>query len=193
MTASFHLAALILAATVLAPVATNAFDIDYSTAPSSSAPTLLDLCGRKNSLIDPETCKNSDYETLAAQIERALQAALAKAPANIRPLLKRGQAFFAGMLGSASEDMPQSERPDDRKAFAEMLRRVPVLEDIAGGFGRAGVLGVWADAFGHLTVTPADGVPTGSRSTPMRPTERPTIATGDARRPHWRSQHPTAG
>jgi uncharacterized protein YecT (DUF1311 family) len=158
MTASFRLAALILAASLLAPVAANAFDIDYSTSPFSSAPTLLDLCGKENSLIAPDACKNGDYEKLAAQIERALQAALTRAPANIQPLLKRDQAFFTGMIGSASEDMPQSENPADRKTFAEMLRRrIPVLEDIASGFNRAGVVGNWADAFGHLTVSTAEG------------------------------------
>jgi len=158
MTAPCRFAALILTVTLFAPVAADAFDIDDSTAPLSSLPTSLDLCGRTNSLIAPEACKNGDYEKLAAQIERALQVALAKAPANIRPLLKRDQAFFAGMIGSAAEDMPQSQNPGDREAFAEMLRkRIPVLEDIANGFGRAGVLGKWADAFGHVTVTPADG------------------------------------
>ena len=140
-----HLAAIAVAATFLIPVAADAFDIDYSNAPFSSAPTPLDLCGSANSLIKPEACKNGDYEKPAAQIEQALQTALARAPANVRPLLKRDQAFFAEMIGAAAEDMPQSENPDDRKTFSEMLqRRLSVLQDIAGGirpFRRARQMG----------------------------------------------------
>jgi uncharacterized protein YecT (DUF1311 family) len=151
-------AAIAVAASLLAPAAANPFYIDYSTAAFSSAPTELDLCGTKDSLIAPESCKSGEYEKVPAQIERALQAALAKAPANVRPLLKRDQIFFAEMIGAAAGQMPESENPDDRKSFAEMLqRRIAVLDDIASGFGRTGVLGKWADAFGSVTVTPADG------------------------------------
>jgi uncharacterized protein YecT (DUF1311 family) len=157
MSALRRWAAFAVAATFLIPVAADAFDIDYSNAPFSSAPTPLDLCGSANSLIKPEACKSGDHEKLAAQIEQALQTALARAPATVRPLLKRDQAFFAEMIGAAAEDMPQSENPDDRKTFSQMLqRRVSVLQDIANGFGRSGVLGKWADAFGNIAVTPAD-------------------------------------
>ena len=158
MSALRHLAAIAVAAAFIAPPAANAFDIDYSNAAYSSAPTPLNLCGKEDSLIKPEVCKSSDYEKLAAQIERALQTALAKAPANVRPLLKRDQAFFAEMIGWATDGMTESDHPDDRKTLAEMLqRRISALEDIAGGFGRAGVLGKWTDAFGNVTVTPAEG------------------------------------
>jgi hypothetical protein len=47
-----------------------------------------------------------------------LQAALAKAPANVRPLLKRDQYWFAEILANAIQDgVPRSKTQADRDAF----------------------------------------------------------------------------
>jgi uncharacterized protein YecT (DUF1311 family) len=84
-----------------------------------------------------------------------VQAALAKAPANVKPLLKRDQGFFHEMMISAAEEMPGSADEGARDEFANMLRqRVAVLAKL--GFGRSGLSGKWQDAFGTVTVLPAD-------------------------------------
>jgi uncharacterized protein YecT (DUF1311 family) len=104
-----------------------------------------------------EACKQDGTDKLVTELDRALQSALAKAPANVKPLLKRDQAWFGEMIAAAAEQMPSSENPADRKAFAKMLRdRLAALGQIEAGFGRAGVVGTWQDAFGSVTVTAAD-------------------------------------
>lgn len=155
MSASHRVAALAVAASVLMPAACYALD-DYLRA-SSSGPTELGLCGKDGPLAASDACKQTDYDALTAKIEKALQAALAKTPANIRPLLKRDQAWFNEIMLSAADSMPQSD-DDSREAFVEMLRqRAATLEAIADGFGRAGVAGKWVSTFGSVVVTPADG------------------------------------
>jgi uncharacterized protein YecT (DUF1311 family) len=152
MPARHRLAALALATALLAPVAASADD-DY-TAAYSSASTLINLCGTNNP-IAADACKDAGYDKLATQLDRAVQAALAKAPANVKPLLKRDQAFFYEMIIAAAEEMPQSENENIKNEFADMLRqRVAALEKI--GFGRTGVSGKWQDAFGTVMVLPAD-------------------------------------
>ena len=129
---------------------------DNSDLAFSSAAALVDLCG-PNSVLSAEACKRSGTDKLVTELDRALQAALAKAPANIKPLLKRDQAWFGEMIASAAEQMPDSEKPADRDGFANMLRdRVTVLGQIQTGFGRAGLIGTWRDVFGSVTVTAAD-------------------------------------
>jgi uncharacterized protein YecT (DUF1311 family) len=148
-----RLAALALAASLLVPVAASATDDNYAAA-YSSASTLINLCGTNNPL-STDACKEAGYDKLATQLDRAVQAALAKAPATARPLLKRDQGFFYEMIISAAEEMPGSDNEDTKNEFAELLRqRVAVLEKI--GFGRAGISGKWQDAFGTVTVLPAE-------------------------------------
>lgn len=136
-----------------------AYASDDFTAPFSSASTLFNLCGGDNPTIGPDTCKAGGYDyKLAKELDRGVQAALAKAPANVRPLLKRDQAFFYEMILHAADSMPQSDNADDSKVFADMLQqRLAKLERIGQGFGRAGVLGQWEDAFGSITVAAAEG------------------------------------
>jgi uncharacterized protein YecT (DUF1311 family) len=121
----------------------------------SGMPLLIDLCSA-NSVLTADGCKKSGTDKLVAELDHALQAALAKAPANIKPLLKRDQAWFGEMITSVVEEM--SENPvTDRDALAKMLRgRLAALGQIESGFGRAGVVGTWQDAFGSVTVTAAD-------------------------------------
>src|SRR6201999_3596039 len=148
-----RLAALALASTLLAPVAASATDDNYAAA-YSSASTLINLCGTNNP-IAADACKEAGYDKLATQLHRDAQAALAKAPATAKPLLKRDQGFFYEMVISAAEEMPGSDNEETKAEFADLLRaRVAALEKI--GFGRSGISGKWQDAFGTVTVLPAD-------------------------------------
>src|SRR6266700_1012096 len=133
MSVSHRLATLAFAACILASASAYAVD-DYVRA-ASSQPTELALCGADGASAASNACKQSDFEALTAKIEKALQAALAKAPANIRPLLKRDQAWFNEIILNAAESMPASDDSETREAFAETLRqRVPTLEAVAAGF-----------------------------------------------------------
>jgi uncharacterized protein YecT (DUF1311 family) len=153
MFARHRLAALALATTLLAPVAALATDDNY-TAPYSSASTLINLCGTNNP-VAADACKEAGYDKLATQLDRAVQAVLAKAPATVKPLLRRDQGFFYEMIISAAEEMPGSGNDDTKNEFTDLLRqRVAALEKI--GFGRSGISGKWQDAFGTVTVLPAD-------------------------------------
>lgn len=93
MSVHHRLAALALAALFAGPVAAHASD-DNPTAPYSRAPTRLNLCKGDDAPFNAESCKEDGYDKIAGEIDRALQTALAKAPANIRPFLKRDQGFF---------------------------------------------------------------------------------------------------
>jgi uncharacterized protein YecT (DUF1311 family) len=157
MSVVHRLTALAVALSVLTPVATYAMD-DFIVA-SSSAPTAIKLCGDADDHpIKPAACKQAGYDTLVAGIDKAFDAALAKTPAMIRPLLKRDQAWFDEIILSAAESVPQSDDADERAGFTETLRqRTTTLEAIGNGFGRPGYAGDWVNAFGGLVVTPADG------------------------------------
>jgi len=154
MPASYSFATLAVAISVLTPVAAHATD-DFIAA-SSSAPIEFNLCGSSGDApIKTAACKEAGYDKLAAQLDKAMTAAAAKAPANIRPLLKRDQAWFNEIIVNAAE---QSDEPEQRESFAETLRqRVTTLEAITAGFGRQGLTGKWLNAFGSVVVTPAEG------------------------------------
>jgi hypothetical protein len=114
-----HLATLALAASFLAPIAARADD-DIN-APYRRVSTLMPLCGRPNdnAPIKGELCKKGGYDTFTAQLDKAIQAATAKAPANVRPLLKRDQAFFYEMIAMAAEEMAESDKAKIRQQFDE--------------------------------------------------------------------------
>ncbi len=157
MSVAHRLTALAVALSVLTPVATYAMD-DFIVA-SSSTPTAIKLCGDADDHpIKPAACKQAGYDTLVAGIDKAFDAALAKTPATIRPLLKRDQAWFDEIILSAAESVPQSDNADERAGFTETLRqRTTTLEAIGNGFGRPGYAGGWVNAFGALVMTPAEG------------------------------------
>jgi hypothetical protein len=160
MHATRHIAALALAATILSPAPAFADDQDDLNAPFSSPQMLLPLCGSgpDGAHIPVDLCKERGYGDLAVQLDNAIRAAAAKAPANVRPLLKRDQAFFYEMISMAAGTLPTSDKVAMRDAFDAMPRdRIAALPQIADGFGRGGVLGKWVDAFGSITVTPGDG------------------------------------
>ena len=156
MSASCRLAALVITMATLAPVTALAMD-DYVAA-SSSAPTGIKLCGNTDGdRIKTATCKQAGYDKLVAQIDKAFNAALAKTPANIRPLLKRDQAWFNEVSIEAADSVPQSDDFDEKEGFGESLaQRVTALEGIAGSFGRPGFTGKWVNAFGSVVVTSAE-------------------------------------
>jgi hypothetical protein len=147
----------LLAAAVLLPALARA---DDPVPPAYSRAGKLNLCagvGDNNPPIDPGLCKKYGYDKVSDELDRALQAALAKTPANVQPLLKRDQGFFGEMVASAGEEMPGSDNAGERERFAGILKeRLAALARIAQGFGRSGVLGTWEDMLGKVTVTPAD-------------------------------------
>ncbi len=158
MPGSLRLATLAVAISALTPVAAHA--TDSFNAASSNASMELNLCGSANdgAPITTAACKEAGYHKIVAGLVKAIAAAVTKAPANIRPLLKRDQAWFNEIIINASDSMSQSDAQEQREAFAEMLRqRVPALEAIAEGFGRPGLSGKWVNAFGSVVVTPAEG------------------------------------
>jgi uncharacterized protein YecT (DUF1311 family) len=152
-----RLATLAVAISVLTPVAANATD-DWLRA-SSSVPVEFKLCGSGDDMpIKTAACREAGYDKLVAGIDKAMAAAAAKAPANIRPLLKRDQAWFNEIITNAAESLADSDDTDLRESLAETLRRrVATLDAIAQGFGRAGLAGKWVNAFGSVVVAPVDG------------------------------------
>ncbi|MBR1228764.1 DUF1311 domain-containing protein [Bradyrhizobium sp. AUGA SZCCT0176] len=156
MPASHRLAVLAVAASVLMPTACYALDA-YLRA-LSSGPTGLSLCGSDGPLASSDVCKQTDYDALTAKIEKALQASLAKAPANIRPLLKRDQAWFNEIMLSAAGPIHEFDDDEIKEAFVETLRqRATTVEAIKAGFGRAGFSGTWVNTFGSVVIRPVDG------------------------------------
>jgi uncharacterized protein YecT (DUF1311 family) len=149
--------ALLLASAFVLPVLAHASN-DYVT-PAFSRAGKLDLCARAtdNPPIQPEDCKQNGYDRVSDDLDRALQAALAKAPTNVQPILKRDQGFFRELVAAAGEGMPGDGNAEDSEKFGNILKdRLAALARIAQGFGRTGVLGTWEDMLGSVTVTPAD-------------------------------------
>jgi uncharacterized protein YecT (DUF1311 family) len=153
---SLHrLAILAVAITVLTPAAADAMD-DYISA-SSSAPAAIKLCG-VDAPLTADACKAAGYDKLIGQLDKAFETAQGRAPANVRPLLKRDQAWFNEIVVSAADSLPQSDDPDERKSFAETLsQRIATLKEIADGFGRPGLSGRWVNTFGSVVVTSVEG------------------------------------
>ena len=156
MPAARRLAIPAVAIACLAPLPASALD-DFVRA-HSLQPTGLELCGKDSDLAKSGACKKMDFNALTQKVEKSLQAALAKSPANIRPLLKRDQVWFNEMMSNTAEILPQIDNDEDAtQAFVDRLRRrAATLDGVAQGFGRGGVAGRWVNAFGSITVTPAD-------------------------------------
>ena len=105
---AFRLTIFAAALSAFAMAAANAMD-DFVRA-SSRAPTPIALCGTgDNDRIKPDVCKDTGYDRLVAQIDSAMTATLAKAPANIRPLLKRDQVWFNEIIWEAAEFVAESD------------------------------------------------------------------------------------
>jgi len=154
MPACRRLAILAVTAACLSPLPASALDDDVRA--YSLQPTELGLCGKDGAMVSSGACKKIDFDALNKRTEKSLQAVLSKAPANIRPLLKRDQDWFNEMVLNIAEMMPQDD-DGARDTVAELLRRrATTLDGVAQGFGRSGVAGRWVNAFGSITVTPAD-------------------------------------
>lgn len=122
MPRSSRLAAIAAAITILASGPSIAMD-DYLRA-SSNAPTAIRLCGDTgDSTIKTADCKKAGTDKLVAQIDKAFDAALAKMPATIKPLLKRDQAWFNEMIIDAAEVLADADADELKESFAEALRR----------------------------------------------------------------------
>lgn len=125
---------------------------------SSSKPVPIRLCGEADAdRIKTALCREQGYDRLVAQIDKAFDAVLPKTPANVRPLLKRDQAWFNEMILEAADLVVEMDDGDIRADFAETLQsRAAALESMADGIGRAGFAGRWTSAFGGIVVTPAE-------------------------------------
>lgn len=130
---------------------------DYLRA-ASSAPVKLTVCGETNSNgtgIKSATCEEKGYDKLVAAIDASFDAALARTAANVRPLLKRDEAWFNEMIALAADSVEEVNEAELRDNFVATLRqRKTTLDEIAGGFGRGGLAGKWANAFGSITISP---------------------------------------
>lgn len=156
MPALLRLAACAAILSVLAPAPSLAMDNDLLA--FSSAPTAIRLCGDHDDEIKTADCRKAGYDKMVAQIDKAFGTALAGTPANIKPLLKRDQAWFNEMILQAAGALSEGGDDDARQNFAETLQmRAVVLREIADDFGRSGLTGQWTNAFGRIAVTPAGG------------------------------------
>ncbi|MCA1397156.1 lysozyme inhibitor LprI family protein [Bradyrhizobium sp. BRP56] len=155
MPCSPRFAAAVAAIAVLASGPSVAMDDDLRA--SSSGPTAIRLCGDGgDGTIKTADCRKAGTDRLVTQIDRAFDAALGRMPANIKPLLKRDQAWFNEMIIDAAEVLADSDADELKESFAQALRRrAAALEGMASG--RPGFAGNWVNAFGNITLTPADG------------------------------------
>ncbi|GKQ54595.1 lysozyme inhibitor LprI family protein [Bradyrhizobium sp. Ce-3] len=154
MPCSPRLAAAVAAISVLGSAPSVAMD-DYLRA-SSSAPTAISLCGDGgDNKIKTADCRKAGTDRLVAQIDKAFGTALGKLPATVKPLLKRDQAWFNEMIVDAAEVLADTDEDELKASFAEALRRrAAALDGIVSG--RPGLSGTWVNAFGSITLTPAD-------------------------------------
>ncbi|WP_156436037.1 lysozyme inhibitor LprI family protein [Bradyrhizobium pachyrhizi] len=155
MPCSPRFAAAVAAIAVLASGPSVALDDDLRA--SSSGPTAIRLCGDSgDSTIKTADCRKAGTDRLVTQIDRAFDVALGRMPANVKPLLKRDQAWFNEMIIDAAEVLADSDADELKESFAQALRRrAAALEGMASG--RPGFAGNWVNAFGNITLTPADG------------------------------------
>ncbi|MGY4226353.1 uncharacterized protein YecT (DUF1311 family) [Bradyrhizobium sp. USDA 4503] len=155
MPCSPRFAAAVAAIAVLASGPSVALDDDLRA--SSSGPTAIRLCGDSgDSTIKTADCRKAGTDRLVTQIDRAFDVALGRMPANVKPLLKRDQAWFNEMIIDAAEVLADSDADELKESFAQALRRrAAALEGMASS--RPGFAGNWVNAFGNITLTPADG------------------------------------
>ena len=116
-----RLATFAVALSALVPASASAMD-EYLRA-SSSKPVPIKLCGETDAdRIKTAMCKENGYDRLVAQIDKAFDTVLPKTPANVRPLLKRDQAWFNEMILEAADLVVEMDDADIRAGFAETLQ-----------------------------------------------------------------------
>lgn len=158
MPISPRVAALLAAISVVAPQPSLAMD-DYLRA-SSSAPTATKLCGDSDAPIKTADCNKDGYDKLVTQIDKAFDTALARMPVNVKPLLKRDQAWFNEVIADAAEVLSDADVGGDelKDRFRDTLRRrAAALDGIAEASSRPGMAGKWANVFGEITLMPSEG------------------------------------
>jgi len=155
MSAPLRLA--LLAAALLSPATADAMD-DFMRA-SSSGSAAMTFCVQNSdgSKIEGGTskfCKANGYDKLVAMVDASFAAAVTRAPANVRPLFKRDQVWFNEMIQEAASTVEDVDEAELRQIMTDVLRRrAAALDDLARGFGRGGLSGAWANAFGVVTIT----------------------------------------
>lgn len=157
MSATVRLA--LLATALLIPATAGAMD-DIMRA-SSRGPLAMTFCAQNSDGSKVEStskfCKAAGYDKLVAAVEASYAAAVGKAPANVRPLFKRDQVWFNEMIQEAAYTVEDADEAELRQNLTDVLRqRAAALDDLARGFGRSGLTGAWANAFGGVTVTAAE-------------------------------------
>jgi uncharacterized protein YecT (DUF1311 family) len=122
----------------------------------SRMPTSLTLCGDTDgSSVRTAVCQDKGYDRLIRAIDEAFDAALARTPANIKPLLKRDQVWFNEMVPGAVAIVEEMDDPELRDDVMAILRgRAATLREIGAGFGRRDIAGRWRNAFGTATLSP---------------------------------------
>jgi hypothetical protein len=155
MAISRHLIALAIAFAIGGPAPAGADD-EFRRAVSFE-PTLLALCPSDRPQNVGRGCKDGALDRLAKQAETAFKAALAKVRPATAPLLKRDQVWFREMMESAVERgvlvSDAADDPEDQdRAAAALRKRIAALREMAAGFGRSGVSGRWANAFGSIAI-----------------------------------------
>jgi uncharacterized protein YecT (DUF1311 family) len=147
----------LLAAALLSPSTADAME-DILRASSIGSMTMT-FCGQNSDGSKLEGgaskfCKANGYDKLVAAVDTSFAAAVAKAPTNVRPLFKRDQVWFDEMIQEAAYTVEEADEAELRQNLTDLLRqRAAVLNDLARGFGRSGLTGAWANAFGGLSVT----------------------------------------
>ncbi|QAU48923.1 lysozyme inhibitor LprI family protein [Bradyrhizobium guangzhouense] len=150
----------LLAAALSIPVTAHAMDDDMRA--SSRGSVAMTLCAQNadGSKIEGGTskyCRENGYDKLVAAVDTAFATAVGKAQANVRPLFRRDQVWFNEMIQQSDYTVEAVDGTELRKTLADALRqRAALLDDIGRGFGRSGLTGAWANAFGDVTITATD-------------------------------------
>lgn len=133
-------------------------DVDSAKEPK---PTAYALCGNDGARLP--ACKDGSFDRLGQEVDAAVNAALAKAPPTTVPILKRDQFWFREMIGAViddamggGDDQQELQKRTLDNVVATLHQRIATLHAIAQGFGRTGVAGHWANAFGTVEITAAE-------------------------------------
>lgn len=130
-------------------------DVDSANKPR---PTAYALCGNDGARLP--ACKDGSFDRLGQEVDAAVKAALAKAQPTTIPILMRDQFWFREMVGAVTDDatgggddQPEVQKRTSDNVVATLHQRTATLHAIAQGFGRTGVAGRWANAFGTVEIT----------------------------------------
>ncbi|HEV8464474.1 MAG TPA: hypothetical protein VGQ63_05670, partial [Pseudolabrys sp.] len=130
-------------------------DVDSANKPR---PTAYALCGNDGARLP--ACKDGSFDRLGQEVDAAVKVALAKAQPTTTPILMRDQFWFREMIGAViddatggGDDQLEVQKRTLDNVVATLHQRTATLRAIAQGFGRTGVAGRWANAFGTVEIT----------------------------------------